>query len=56
MTKKYKDMTIDELFLEKQRLEYYINNNKGNYIAFKQNKASLKNVVELILKKGVSHG
>jgi len=52
MTKKYEDMTLNELYLEKQRLVYYINNSKGNYIGFKQNKKSLARVKDLIARKG----
>lgn len=53
MTKKYEDMTLNELYLEKQRLVYYINNSKGNYIGFKQNKKSLEKVKQFILKKSL---
>lgn len=52
MTKKYNDMTISELFFEKQRLEYWLNHTNGNYIAFKQNKKSLARVKDLIARKG----
>lgn len=51
MSKAYKDMTISELFMEQQRLTYYLNSKSPNYIGYKQNKASLKRVNDLIRKK-----
>lgn len=55
MTKAYKDMTISELFMEKQRLIYYLNNKSANFINYKQNKASLERVNDLIRKKAINN-
>lgn len=49
MTKKYKDMNLSELILERQRLKYYIEKYKGKN-ANKQNIKSLRRVEELIWK------
>lgn len=49
--KPYKEMDIEELKHESLRLQYELNHTNGNYIAYKQNKKSLKNIEILIAKK-----
>lgn len=56
MTKKYKDMDLEELQLEKLRLLYYIKNSKGNFIGVKQANASLRKIETLIAEKVIKHG